>query len=1402
MDVTTAPIPLAVVAQRIWLECKRAPESSAYFVPIVYRLNPGVDAGRLEQALRETVEAHPALRSVIREVDGKPYQVIRETPAVVLERSDSWEWAVTKPFDLENGPLFRFVLCGDMFVLNGSHIVLDGGSLLLLLEEVGLRYHGQPAPAPGPDPAAWDQHERAYLESADREADRAYWAQTLAQSDFHAGLPTRRETYRGETDGSHYFSFRLPQMKASAFVTTLALIQALIHRYTEQEVVAVLYPTDLRGKPFAQSMGSFVNSLIATASFTPDLTFAQLVDQVSAQRRASRPHDRLPFQEVIAGLRKARPSDAIQLPNVSFGWARPVWPFALGTPLHFEMVDCQNDLLFLAFAEGDRVDVRLQFRSAQFTRGFIEELAAHLALLAELVGKQPDTPLSKLKLATEAEVQRIETEWTPPPVPRPDLQLLHDAFSDWAARQPEAPALLMRDRVISYGEMERLTNRIAHGLRRRGVRPNALVGVLMEKGWEQAVACMAILKAGGGYLPMNAAWPAERIDNVTEQGDVRVILGQRRVLDRLGRSGLAVDDDAVWGDEPDGRPTSVNEPGDICYVLFTSGSTGKPKGVTLTHFSVMNTLLDVNDEHRIGPGDRSLQLSDFSFDLSVYDIFGMLTAGAGVVIPDEERHLEPAHWVEIVHQHKATIWLSVPMYVDMWVQSNEALPSMRVFMMGGDKIPTDLPERMRRLLAPNVVLWSVGGPTETSIMSNWYRIGEVDPIWTTIPYGRAMRNQKMFVLDPGLNHCPPFMPGRIFMGGVCLARGYWKDQEKTDAAFITYPATGERIYYTGDLGRWLPDGQVEFLGRADFQVKVNGFRVELGEIEGAIQALPGVKAAIVDGQDQPNHKGKFLVAYVVSESPLDAAQVRAALQDRLPYYMIPRMFVPLERIPLSANGKVDRRALPRPDVAQMPGELPYVAPRTPTEAALVDIWQAVLKHEPIGIHDNFYALGGDSLLGVQIGVKAREAGLRLDPTALQRTPTIAELVEGLEPAPTVQAGEAKGDVPLSPMQRYYFTWATVRPQQFNTSAVFRCSVEPERLRAALRKLVDHYDSLRLRFKDGRQFYAEDGLEIPLECADLPLAEVGVRAAQMQETLDIARGPIMRAGLFTTEQGQRLVLICHHLVTDGLAWGAAATDLQRLYLNQALPPAGGTYKAWVEGLIRFAATPAVAAQLPYWLAQLGPTFGPDSDQPGARQRDLVTYVSPMLDHAPPGAYERVAAALVEASGQDRLMLHVVGHGREPVVEGVDPVRLGGWFTTHTPLVLSGGLGDVVGQLHAMPQHGIGHGVLRAYHPRGTELATQDQVKILYNFFGATWDNSFEGAVFQRPEEELLYLKNHACPDNPADFWLYLVALVHEGRLQIRFQYSSVNYRHETIVGLADRMRASLQAHLHEPVAARA
>ena len=1398
MQANPQRVPLAVVTQRLWLEWQHHPESSAYLVPYVFRLHPGIDPVRLEQALRGTVEAHEALRSVVEEVGGSPFQAVGRAPEQILHIADRWEWAVTKPFDLATGPLFRFVLAGDIFVVNASHVILDGEGIEMLLAEVARRYVQEDVAQPRPVLQPWADHEAAYFASPKAARDLEYWVTQMGRTDFHVALPTRRSSYRGEPDGVHHFSLPTPHLGMSTFLSLMAILKALLHRYTNQDTIAVLYPTNMRGPDFADKLGSFVNTLIATAIFTPELTFRQLCEQVRQQRRASRDHAEAPFQNVVRALRQNRQVDSLELPNVTMAMSSFHPPFALGEPVPLTSVDGQNDLLFMFQEAGDRVEVRLHYRSSLFEADFARELASHFVLLAERAQAQPDQPIARLSLVTGEETRCIEVDWHPAPAPFENLQLLHDAVADWAERTPDAPALLMRDRTMTYGEMQSRANRIAHCLRGKGVRPNTLVGVLMEKGWEQTVACLGIQQAGAAYLPINASWPADRIDNVLQQGEVQYILSQQRVLRRLGRDGLAVDVPETWAGYPDQRLPSVNSLDDICYVIFTSGSTGRPKGVVLSHRGVMNTLRDCMQHYSITAADRSLQLSDLSFDISVSDIFGLLIAGGAVVIPDEERHLEPPHWVELVRRHQATIWFSVPMYVDMWVQSGETLPSMRLFMMAGDKIPCDLPDRIRALV-PTASVWSLGGATEGSIVSIWYDIQAVDPNWSSIPYGRAMTNQEMYVLDAGLNHCPPFMPGRIFIGGVGVALGYWRDPEKTDAAFITHPVTGARIYNTGDLGRWLPDGQMEFLGRADFQVKVNGFRVELGEIEGALLTLPGIRSAIVDAQDQPGGKGKFLVAYLITDGEPEPARIRADLEGRLPYYMIPRFFVRLSEIPLSANGKVDRKALPKPDLQQIEADHPYVAPRTATEAKLADIWQDLLKHEPVGIHDNFFALGGDSLQTIQFVMQAREAGIHLNANMLRSAPTIAELVQRLGDGPAHAVDAAAGEAPLSPMQQYYFGWARNHPGHFNVSAVFRCDLDPGKLTAALKAMVAHHDALRLRFAGGRQYYVQDNLDVPLECATVALADLPARVGAMQATLDLAHGPIMRAGLFTTENGQRLVLICHHLVCDGVAWGFLLADLQRAYQGLPLPVSDGTFKAWTERLVRYAGSPEAEAQFPFWAAQDAPSLAADSEENGALQSDLAVHECTLLTATAPHLYERVAAALVEASGQARLLVHLVGHGRETIFDDVDPTRICGWFTTHTPLVLSGGLAEVAAQLRAMPQRGLAHGALRYYHPRGAELAAQDQVKVLYNFLGDTWDSIFQGPLLHRPEEELLWPPNHCAPGNLADFRLYLHAYVYEGALRIRFVYSRMNFRSETIRRLEETMRASLLAHLSEPVA---
>lgn len=1401
MEPTIQRIPLAAVTQRLWLEWKRAPESSAYLVPYVFRLRPDVDAGRLAKALRAAVEAHDALRSVIEEVDGRPFQTVRPVPDEILETSRSWQWAVTRPFDLARGPLFRFVLCGDVFVVNASHVVIDGHGIEMLLSEVAARYAGDPVAVVAPGPADWVAHEQAYFESPQHARDLDYWVKQFGRTDFHMGLPGRRTTYRGEPDGIHHFSLPTPRLGMSSFLAMTAILEALLYRYTGQENISLLYPTDLRGTTFANSLGSFVNTLITTSSLSPELTFRQLCTQVHEQRQATWEHAVLPLQDVIRALRRHRQVDSLELPNVTLALSSFHPAFVLGQHVPLTSVDAQSDLLFMFQEEGERIAVRLHYRSALFTETFAQEIGRHFVRLAELVQTHPDQAIATLPLATPEEQRLIEREWNPAPAPFEGLQLLHEVVAAQAERTPEAPALLMRDRTLSYGEVQGLANRIGHCLREKGVRPNTLVAVLMEKGWEQAVACLGIQQSGAAYLPINAAWPAERIDNVIKQGEVQFVLSQQRVLDRLGRRGLAVDVPEVWQGYSDRPLPSVNSLDDICYVIFTSGSTGRPKGVVLSHRGVMNTIRDCNQRYGVTASDRALQLSDLSFDLSVYDIFGMLSAGGAVVIPDEDHHLEPPHWIELVRRHRVTIWNSVPMYVDMWVQSGEALPSVRLFMLSGDKIPCDLPGRVRALM-PSVSLWSLGGATEGSIWSIWYEIGEVDPSWSSIPYGRAMTNQEMVVLDAAFNHCPPFMPGRIFIGGTGVAKGYWRDPEKTAAAFHTHPLTGRRIYDTGDLGRWLPDGNIEFLGRGDFQVKINGFRVELGEIEGAMQGLPGVKTAIVDAQDQPGGKGKCLVAYVVGDGTVEPEALRAALQERLPYYMIPRFFVPLGEIPLSGNGKVDRKALPRPDFDRMVADHPYVAPRTAVEASLVDIWEKLLKHRPVGIHDNFFALGGDSLMTIQFVMQARDAGFEIGANALQSAPTVAELAQTLATKTAHAVGQVTGDVPLSPMQRYFLGWAHNCPHHFNVSAVFRCDLEVERLRSALKVLAQHHDALRLRVAGERQYYVEGEGEIPVECAESALADLPAKIVRLQTTLHLEHGPVMRAMLFATEAGQRLVLVCHHMIVDGVAWGFLLSDLQHAYQRQPLPRPGSSFKDWTERLVRYAGSPQTEAQFPFWLAQNGPSFPEDSPGDGALQSDLALHECVLLEETVPHLYERVAAALVEASGQPQLLVHIVGHGREAAFEDIDPTRICGWFTTHTPLVLSGGLADVSAQLHSLPQHGLGHGALRYYHPRGDELAGNDTVRVLYNFLGGAWDRIFDGPVLHRPEEELLWPPGHCAPHNLADFRLDVHTYIYKGALRVRFIYSTRSFRPETIRRLEARMRESLRSRLHEPVATRA
>ncbi|AFZ11265.1 amino acid adenylation domain protein [Crinalium epipsammum PCC 9333] len=583
--------------------------------------------------------------------------------------------------------------------------------------------------------------------------------------------------------------------------------------------------------------------------------------------------------------------------------------------------------------------------------------------------------------------------------------LLHTLFTAQVDLQAEKVAVVTSDRTLTYAELYRLANQLGHKLRDLGAKPNQLVAVVMEKGWEQVVAVLGILMSGAAYVPIDPKLPQERRSHLFKQAEIQLVVTQPCVDKRLYWSeGIQ----RICVDIPDAETRSiastlepVQKPEDIAYVIYTSGSTGLPKGVTIDHRGAVNTILDINHRFNVQASDKVFALSALNFDLSVYDIFGTLAAGSAIVIPDASATQEPSHWAELMQREQITIWNSVPalmqMMVDYGCNNSAIFQHLRLVMLSGDWLPLNLPNQIKALNSETEVI-SLGGATEASIWSIYYPIESVNPYWKSIPYGKPLQNQHFYVLNHALEPCPILVPGQLYIGGIGLAKCYWRDEAKTSASFITHPRTGERLYKTGDLGRYLPDGNIEFLGREDFQVKIGGYRIELGEIESALLKHPAVREAVVNAVgEKPTHKR--LVAYIIpTEETPQIEELRSFLSEKLPAYMIPSAFVMLESLPLTANGKVNRQALPIPSAIQEIDST-VVAPRNSTETTLAKLWFEVLGVENISIYDNFFDLGGDSILVTQLITKVREVfQVELPLRDFFEQPTIAAFVECLEKA--------------------------------------------------------------------------------------------------------------------------------------------------------------------------------------------------------------------------------------------------------------------------------------------------------------------------------------------------------------------------------------------------------------------
>jgi len=1045
--------PLSFAQQRLWfLDELEGGNTFSYNIPIALRLKGQLDQQLLEQSFKEIIKRHDSLRTTfeINRASGETEQVIHHSSQFRLESIDLTDipedqrldrarlWAKeesSRPFNLSTGPLLRVSLIrlGDtdhLLLLTMHHIISDGWSVGVIVKELKAHYEaftrGEKSPLPElpiqyADFARW---QRNRMQGEVLEKQLAYWKKQLAGRLPVLELPTSRPRPARHTQNGAVRVWELPRditdgVKSltqtegvTLFMTLLAAFKVLLLRYTGQQDMLVGTPIANRNRTEVEGLiGLFINTLVLRTDMSGDPSFRELLGRVKEVAFGAYGNQDVPFEKLVEQLQPERDLSRTPLFQVMFVMQNNPMPgLKLGnvtmSPMIIEGETSKFDLTLSIMEEADgNMSGWLEYNTDLFDRPMIGSLIEHYNTLLRGIIANPDEKISCLPILPAAERQRLLVEFNDTAAKYPLDKCVHQLFEAEVERAPDALAVIFEGEKLTYGELNNKANRIARRLQALGVGPESLVGISMERSLEMAVAIFGIFKAGGAYVPLDPAYPKDRLAFMAADAGLKVVLTHSRILQELPDikvTTLCVDKELETSGESD-SPVSGDrqQVENIAYVIYTSGSTGKPKGVMTPHEAVTNMILWMQATYEMTPADRLLQKTALSFDPSVWEFFWPLVTGATLVMARPYAEKDGDYMVKTLQEQKVTVLQLVPSLLKLLVEQEgfENCRDLRYVFCGGEALPAAVCERFLERL-PHARLTNVYGPTETTMHVTTWECRK-DTLERIVPIGRPVGNTQAYVLDQRMQPVPIGVPGELCIGGVQVARGYLNRPELTAERFIADPFSkqqGRKLYRTGDLTRFRPDGGIEFLGRIDHQVKIRGYRVELGEIESVLREHSTVADVIVMArEDVPGDKR--LIAYVQRkpDQPLKSSDLHKHLVAKLPDYMVPSAFVLLDKMPLLSNGKVDREALPAPEYSRQALEEEYVAPRNEVEEALAKIFAEVLGVEKIGINDNFFLLGGHSLLATQVLTRLRET-LQSD-VPLRRIfeePTVAGMATAVE----------------------------------------------------------------------------------------------------------------------------------------------------------------------------------------------------------------------------------------------------------------------------------------------------------------------------------------------------------------------------------------------------------------------
>jgi amino acid adenylation domain-containing protein/non-ribosomal peptide synthase protein (TIGR01720 family) len=1470
--------------QRLWVLHQLEPDSAAYNITMIWRFQGSLDSTLLTRSLNAIVQRHDSLRTCFI-TDSTTEQAAIQTviqsdltlaiPIVDLQTIPNSASLVERlarqeariPFDLTRAPLLRATLlylspCETVLLLTLHHIIADGWSRGILLREFAAFYKafqaGKSATLPDlpiqySDFAHWQQ-------SQDFSFSLTYWRQQLANltpldlaieadNSYPVGSSSATQSLCLSNEILEALKAISRQAGVTLFMTLLTAFKLLLHRYTEQDDIAIGVPIAGRSRRETESLiGFFVNTLVMRTDISGNPNFLMLLERVRQVASAAYKHQDLPFAKLVEDLQPERHLSHTPFFQVMFQFQNEIYQLQnslspnLAIPgLHLsqDWVDggmTKFDLSWHVVERATGLLLVVEHRIARFSTVAIERMLEHFQVLLNAIIQNPTHRISELPLLTDLEHQHL-IDWNNTTRNISETPV-HIQFSTQAEYTPEHIAVIDQNEKLTYEELNNRANQLAHYLQSLGIQSDTRIGISLDHSVHLMVGLLSILKSGAAYVPIDPSLPIDRVAFMLQDAQVKLL-----ITDRLFSSDQALPiklpclniktDWTQIATYPTHNPISHIVADDLAYLIYTSGSTGQPKGTLLSHRGLSNYLHWCLQSYITPDAIGAPVQSSISFDATVTSLYAPLLVGQAVIfLPDLIESL--AH--QLTQQRYSFVKLT-PAHLRLlsqWYSLTSHSPILpQTFILGGEAL-SEADLTFWYTHAPGSRFINEYGPTEATVGCCVYEISSnVSPVISTasIPIGCPIPNTQLYILDHYLQSVPVGVPGEIYIGGVGLAQGYLNRPDLTAERFLPNPAkkgSGARLYRTGDRGCYRTDGTIEYLGRLDQQVKLRGYRIELEEIAAALKQYPTIQDAVVTAVTDPNQNLR-LVAYLVAVGRIPAtAQLRQFLKQTLPDYMLPAIFVPLDALPLTVNGKVDRSTLPQPDWANTA----ETQPQTVIEAKLAQIWSEVLGVS-VNVHDNFFELGGDSILSLQIVARANQVGLKLSPRQVFQHQTIAELAAVAENSVSAEQGIVMGAVPLTPIQHWFFEQAT-EPHHFNQAILLEVNsgLDSNLLNQTIKALGRHHDALRLRFVQDtngwRQFHAS-AEELPafsvIDLAQLDAATQteAIEAAvnQLQVSLDLAtvlwRSVLFRLGATT----DRLLLLSHHLIIDGVSWQILLTDLVTGYQQKQqgcpiqLPPKTTAFRDWAEQLVDYASSNSMLNQLEHWSthSSLLPTDYSDYNLNTVANSNqiLVTFDSDSTQsllnkfaqkHRVQSDEILIAAistALQQVMSLDTILIDLESHGREIPLQQVDISRTVGWFTAIFPVLLDVSscrseidyLKQAKEQIRSIPNSGIDYGVLRYLK----QINALPQAQIKFNYLGAI-DRIAQSFILGFAQETV------GSSVNLSEQRRYLIEInswISQQQLHLSWTYSHNIYHRATIDQLAQRSLITLQSFLQHDTA---